>query len=247
VQGRKLGRMKTVAALSWVVWMASASCSAQTLVIRLYDYVGFTARDAVHLSHTVDRAFSHSGIHIRWRHCLGPLALPFGTACQGEISFNEIAVNLEPHRARNSNDPRLCMGQASVNAVGGYSADIFVPAVREQATRFGLPLGLLSGYVLAHEVGHCLLGPGHSYAGLMRSQWRLKDAQEISQLSLHLTHQEREKALARVAWLNAVGPSLGQSYSPAEREHHRHGSLADATTPLSSRNAVTSKSIRRTQ
>lgn len=216
--------MKTAVTLFWVAWMASASCSAQTLTIRLYDYAGFTATDAARLTQGVDRAFRHSGIHIMWRHCLGTLAVPFASACQGEVSPNEIAVNLQPYRARHSKDAWLCMGQASINAVGGYSANIFVPAIREQATRFGLPFGLLSGYVLAHEVGHCLLGPGHSQAGLMCAHWRLENAQEISQSSLQLTLQEREKALARVAWLNAR-----------------------PTTPLSSRNVVTSKSIRRPQ
>jgi hypothetical protein len=58
------------------------------------------------------------------------------------------------------------------------------------------------GYTVAHEVGHCLLGPGHSYVGLMRGVWDRKDAQDISQLSLYLTSQERWKAAARIAWLN---------------------------------------------
>jgi hypothetical protein len=211
------GRMKISAALSWVVWMALASCSAQTLVIRLYDYSGLTANDAQRLTQTVDRAFDHSGVHIKWQHCLGALALPSGTACQGETPFDQIAVNLRPQTAPKFNNKRPCMGQANVNEVGGYYANVFVLAVREQAARFGLPFGLLSGYVIAHEVGHCLLGPGHSYAGLMRGRWSLEDAQEISQSGLHLTNQEREKALARIALLNA-GTSMRAFHSPAQSE-----------------------------
>jgi hypothetical protein len=109
------------------------------------------------------------------------------------------------------------MGKASVSAAGGYSAEVFVPAVREQAARFSLAFDLLSGYAVAHEVGHCLLGPSHSYVGLMRGRWSLKDAQEISQLNLHLTKQERQKAVARVAWLNA-GTSLHSFHSLVLRE-----------------------------
>ena len=55
------------------------------------------------------------------------------------------------------------------------------------------------GYAVAHEAGHCLLGPGHSYAGLMRGAWNRKDASEMSRLSLHLTKQEAGKALVRLA------------------------------------------------
>ena len=51
---------------------------------------------------------------------------------------------------------------------------------------------------MAHEVDDCLLGPGHSYAGLMRGAWNRKDAPEMSRLSLHLTKQEVRKAVARL-------------------------------------------------
>jgi hypothetical protein len=57
----------------------------------------------------------------------------------------------------------------------------------------------IMGYAVAHEVGHCLLGPGHSYAGLMRGAWNRKDAGEMSRLSLHLTKQEARKAVGRLA------------------------------------------------
>lgn len=39
---------------------------------------------------------------------------------------------------------------------------VSVPAVRAQAAEFGVAFSLIIGYVVAHEAGHCLLGPGHS-------------------------------------------------------------------------------------
>jgi hypothetical protein len=62
------------------------------------------------------------------------------------------------------------------------------------------------GYAAAHEAGHCLLGPGHSYVGLMRATWTRKDAEEIARVSLHLTKQEVRKAAARLA---AAQPPAG--------------------------------------
>ena len=90
------------------------------------------------------------------------------------------------------------MGSAVVNAYGGTYAIVFVSAVRAQAAGFGMAFDLLMGYAVAHEAGHCLLGPGHSYAGLMRGAWNRKDASEMSRLSLHLTKQEARKAVARL-------------------------------------------------
>jgi hypothetical protein len=68
--------------------------------------------------------------------------------------------------------------------------------VRAQAAGFGVAFDILLGYAVAHEAGHCVLGPGHAYAGLMRGTWNRKDAGEISRLSLHLTKQESRKAAA---------------------------------------------------
>jgi hypothetical protein len=180
--------------------MASASCSAQTLVIGLYDYSDLSAKETLRLTETADLAFGHSGIHVVWRHCRGALAVASGTTCEGEMQVNEIVVRLQPAGPRASNDGRtLHLGHSIVTAEGGYYASVFVPAVRAQAAEIGLAFDLLMGYAVAHEAGHCLLGPDHSYAGLMRSAWNRKDAGEMSRLSLHLTKQEAGKAVTRLA------------------------------------------------
>ena len=193
------GSMNTPASLPWILWLASASCSAQTLVIGLYDYSDLSAKETIRLTETADLAFAHSGIHVVWRHCRGALAAVPGTKCEAEMQINEIVVRLQPGGPRSSDDGRtLHLGHSIVTAEGGYYASVFVPAVRAQAAGFGLAFDLVMGYAVAHEVGHCLLGPRHSYAGLMRGAWNRKDASEMSRLSLHLTKQEARKAVARL-------------------------------------------------
>jgi hypothetical protein len=186
--------MESPVCLSWILWLASASCSAQTLVIGLYDYSDLSAKETTRLIEAADQAFGHSGIHLVWRHCRGVLAVTPEIACQGEIQGNEIVVRLQPGGPTSSNQDK--MGSAVVNAEGGTYATVFVPAVRAQAAGFGVAFDILLGYAVAHEAGHCLLGPGHAYAGLMRGAWNRKDAGEISRLSLHLTKQEGRKAAA---------------------------------------------------
>jgi len=50
-----------------------AACSAQSLVIGLYDYSELSARETASLTEAADQAFGHSGIHVVWRHCRGVL------------------------------------------------------------------------------------------------------------------------------------------------------------------------------
>jgi hypothetical protein len=167
------------------------------LVVDLYDYADLPAKEIDRLTETVDLIFEHSGIQIIWQNCRGAQAV--GSACGTELQVTQIAVRILPGESRSSDDFRtLHLGSSIVLAEGGHYASVFVPAVRAQAAGFGVSFNLLLAYAVAHEVGHCLLGPGHSYTGLMRSAWNRKDAVEISRLSLRLTKKEAERASARL-------------------------------------------------
>jgi hypothetical protein len=168
------------------------------LVIRLYDYSGLSIKQTTRLTDTVDLIFAHSGFHVVWRHCRGALRVLPRTICASGMQINEIEVSLKAERPRSSHSWRLPMGHAMVTEQGGQDTSVFVPAVRAQAAALGVTVERLLGYTVAHEAGHCLLGPGHSYAGLMRSTWNRKDADEMSRLSLHLTKQENRTAVARL-------------------------------------------------
>jgi hypothetical protein len=190
--------MKQSALLAFVLWSGSASGSAQTLVVDLYDYADLSAEQIERLTETVDLVFEHSGIQMVWQNCRGALAV--GSACDTKLQVSEIVVRILPCGPRSSDDVRtLHLGSSTVAADGGNYASVFVPAVRAQAAGFGVSFNLLLAYAVAHEVGHCLLGPGHSFAGLMRSGWNRKDAGEISRVSLHLTKEEGRKASARLS------------------------------------------------
>jgi hypothetical protein len=194
------------------LWLASGSGSAQSLIVDLYDYADLPAKEIERLTETVDLVFEHSGIQMIWQNCRGALAV--GSACDTELQTTEIAVRILPGGPPSSDDFRtLALGRSVVTAEGGNYASVFVPAVRAQAAGFGVSFNLLLAYAVAHEIGHCLLGPGHSYAGLMRSHWNRKDAGEISRLSLHLTKKEARKASARLRW--AVLPTQGKLQAAA--------------------------------
>lgn len=200
------GPMRLLALLT-LVCLASASGSAQTLVVDLYDYADLSAKEIERLTKTVDLVFEHSGIQMNWQNCRGALAI--GSACRTELQVTEIAVRILPGGPRSSGDFRtLHLGSSMVDAGGGTYASVFVPAVRAQAAGFGVSFNLLLAYAVAHEIGHCLLGPGHSYAGLMRSSWNRKDDGEMSRLSLRLTKKEARKAAARLR--SAVLPTQGK-------------------------------------
>lgn len=192
--------MNLTTPLPFILWAASAACSVQTLVIGLYDYADLSAKETTRLTETAGRALAGSGIQVVWAHCRGGLAVAPATACETALQANQIVMRLNPSGLPSSNAERVQhLGRTLSTADGGQYASVSVAAVRAQAAEFGIAFDLLLGYAVAHEAGHCLLGPGHSNSGLMRAAWNRKDSEEMSRLSLHFTKQEARKAVARLA------------------------------------------------
>ena len=56
-----------------------------------------------------------------------------------------------------------------------------------------------SSLIIAHEIGHLLLGPdSHSAAGIMTARWKSRDLVAICQGGLTFTRQESERIQAEV-------------------------------------------------
>jgi len=72
----------------------------------------------------------------------------------------------------------------------GYIVDVYYQAVQTLATTRQIEPAPLLGYVIAHELGHLLLGPGHATKGVMRAAWDLRDLEAISQGCLRFSPAE---------------------------------------------------------
>ena len=174
--------------------------AADVMIVRLYDYADVSARDIASLTGT-----TRFGIRsLRHPHRLAALSRGARGAASGRLRSsdpgqrNRIAPSTRRSPATNQG-ATLSLGHALIVDGGGSYVSVFVPAVRAQAAAFGVAFDLLMGYAAAHEIGHCMLGPGHSYAGLMRGAWDLKDAGQMSRLGLRLTKQQAQKAAARLS------------------------------------------------
>ena len=60
------------------------------------------------------------------------------------------------------------MGKAFVEDAGGYRADAYFQAVQATSEKHHGDSGVLLGFVMAHELGHLLLGAGHTPDGCRR-------------------------------------------------------------------------------
>jgi hypothetical protein len=132
--------------------------------------------DASTLAEAQTRAsaiFSHSGIEVDWLVCAAANPNDFAprrTNCSALAWPSHLSVRIRPRGVSVSADT---FGQAFVNAEGkGLYSNIYYQNLARSSHHPGLPDGELLGCVLAHEVGHLLLGTNsHSASGVMQARW----------------------------------------------------------------------------
>jgi hypothetical protein len=119
----------------------------------------------------VDLVYSSAGVRIVWQDCEG----------SPDASWFMI-------RLRNDKPPRSAgaasldvMGKAFVEDHGGYLADAYFQAVEATAQLYNGNAGVLLGFVMSHELGHLLLGTGHTRDGVMQPAWGRKQMDALRQ------------------------------------------------------------------
>jgi hypothetical protein len=70
-------------------------------------------------------------------------------------------------------------------------ANVFAHDAEQLANRRGVRQGVILGHLMAHELGHLLLGTGsHSSSGIMHVPWHLKELEIIAQGRMWFTPAE---------------------------------------------------------
>jgi hypothetical protein len=71
----------------------------------------------------------------------------------------------------------------------GDIADAYFEAIKDLAGQYRADAGTLLGYVIVHELGHLLLGPGHVANGVnvMRAKWSPDELRALKQRWLRFT------------------------------------------------------------
>jgi hypothetical protein len=135
--------------------------------------------------------FGSAGVTIVWRECD---AFPTPEAQEPAPWF---VVRLRKGK------PPLTAGPASLDVMGkafvaehggGTMADAYIQAIQTTSEQHHGDSGVLLGFVMAHELGHLLLGPGHSAEGVMQAAWGQKQMDALRQRWLRFN----EKGAARI-------------------------------------------------
>jgi hypothetical protein len=198
-----------VAALSIALWPAAplpALDDGKPTLAVLIDNVAHVPTSTLTNAqgHAVN-VFRQADVEIRWLECSFQEAErrdPPG--CQLPVDVPTIVVKILPEaEARRWTLPASILGFCLARDV--Y---LLLPGVQAAAENQCIPVSLVLGHALAHEIGHGLLGPGHSSDGLMRSKLGATEWKRAARSHLLFTpcdaHRVREQLLQLRSKLRAA-------------------------------------------
>lgn len=153
--------------------------------ISVYDYAHVPSETLAIAEHSARRMFQQAGVETVWVTCFPKPEKAESNGCS-LVDTTHLTMMILPHaltaHLRNRPD---ALGDALLDERHvGYYAHVFYDRVQRVAEEHGLGYALL-GNVLAHEIGHLLLGSNlHSVSGIMSAHWHERELQIISQGSM---------------------------------------------------------------
>jgi hypothetical protein len=150
-------------------WGQYGNAPDSQLVVAVYDDAGVAPEIVLRAEAQANRVFREAGIDVQWRNLLWEAAPGLGPLRAQEKS-TRLMVRIVP-RSRDLKGE--IFGLAFLDDDGrGRQADIFYSGIAKLSANGSHDTALLLGSVMAHELGHLLLGShSHSSTGIMRGRW----------------------------------------------------------------------------
>jgi hypothetical protein len=162
---------------------------AQQVSVNVYNDAGVPANVMLRAEQSAGGIFRKAGVHVTWRNCEDmPQNLSSQQAC-GKTDGVNISIRLIPHSLTLTDS---VFGTSFLDEHGsGIYGDIFFDNAQNMSETARVNLGEVLGHVIAHEIGHLLLGrDAHSQTGIMRPHWSKEELQNLAMGRLLFTKEQ---------------------------------------------------------
>ncbi len=190
--------LSTTACLLLATSLCHSEAAGETtpqISVGLYDYSAIRPALIKELSLGAEATFRRAGIEIHWRYfqCTvrcNPVGEPYPDIGP-LISVAILPESMSRKVASNTREFGLATGTGGVGVP--TSAYVFLDRVREFADAEDAPWIPILAKIIAHEVGHLLLGNDcHSGSGIMRAHWRSGEVRQALMGDLLFAPREAE-------------------------------------------------------
>lgn len=169
--------------------LLALSANAETvLTVRVYDYTGLSDNTILKAEALARQIFHKTGVETDWVHCPTERGQEDRfPGCRKPRSESDIILHVIPQSMENRRFSRDAFGFSLPAAVGRPAQHAYVffhrveqAARRSQGATHSVCPAVLLAHVVAHEIGHLLLGPDkHSDRGIMKPRWKPEDLREM--------------------------------------------------------------------
>lgn len=174
--------------------LLAMSANAETiLTVRVYDYTGLSDNTILKAEALAGQIFRKAGVETDWVHCPTERGQEDRfPGCRKPKTESDIILHVIPQSMENQRFSGDAFG-FSLPASGGRPAQhayvffhrVQQTAIRSKGSSHSVCREVLLAHVVAHEIGHLLLGPDqHSDRGIMKPRWKAEDLREMETGSL---------------------------------------------------------------
>jgi hypothetical protein len=170
------------------------------VAISVYDYAHVSTGLLAAAEEDARRVFRQAGVETVWATCFPKPEKAESDGCY-PVDANHLMLKILPRAiAAHVRERGDVLGTAIVDEKGvGFYAYVFYDHVQRLAEERKLGHALL-GDVLAHEIGHLLLGSNsHSISGIMSAHWYGEELRQISEAAMLFAPSQSQMMRDRVA------------------------------------------------
>jgi hypothetical protein len=143
------------------------------------------------------RIFKTAHIEILWIDCSTTAVLP-NSSCRKLNTATHLNVRIVP-TGKGENEDVFGIAFLGGDGIGTYT-DVFYQSVKKLCPQARINPGILLGHVMAHELGHLLLGSrAHSPWGLMCGNWHAQELRRVEMGTLFFTPEQVDSIHSRLA------------------------------------------------
>jgi hypothetical protein len=172
-----------------VCWAAES-----TIAIRVYSEVSLSDKVLSQAEKEGSRIFQQAKVATVWVNCETSFT-PTDSRCHAAPDPKHLVLRIVP-KALSAIDSTFGMAFLAINS--GVYADVFFDSIENLHHDCGVSIGRVLGHVMAHEVGHLLLGShSHSAIGIMCSSWHGEQLRMIAMGTLFFTSEQARAMQAK--------------------------------------------------
>jgi hypothetical protein len=185
---------------SFVLLVFRPNCFAENpqVTVSVYDDAGVSSEILAHAEGQAGRIFGQAGVNINWLNCSSSIS----THCTAPLETGgPVRLNLRiiPNAAVSTGEQIFGVAYLAPDGTGKYG-DVFWLRTKDLQTDSKVNLASILGSVMAHEMGHLLLGSNsHAISGIMLAHWGPNELRRIGMGSLLFLPGQGRRMRARVS------------------------------------------------